>query len=132
MSPIVKNEAVPVGMDALSGITVLIEMSAIKISQPVLITGKMGRHPVKDYSYIMLVQTVNEVHEILRAAVAAGRGEIAGRLIAPGAVEGMLHHRQELNMGKAHLLRILSQPGSERPVGEKAVSFFRHSHHGTQ
>ena len=49
----------------------------------------------------LLVQVVDQEHEVLRRAVAAGRGEVAGRLVAPGAVERMLRHRQELDVGEA-------------------------------
>jgi hypothetical protein len=38
-----------------------------------------------------------------RLAEARGRRIEAGRLIAPGRVEGMLGDRQELDMGEAHV-----------------------------
>ena len=46
------------------------------------------------------------IHEVLGRAVAARRREVAGGLVAPRPVEGMLHHRQELDVGEAHLAEV--------------------------
>ena len=51
----------------------------------------------------MLVQHVDEIHEILRRAVARGRREVAGRLVAPRAVERMLGDRHQLDVREALL-----------------------------
>ena len=68
-----------------------------------LVGREVRRHPVEDHADAVLVQRVDEVHEVLRRAVAAGRREVAGRLVAPRAVERVLHDRQELDVGEAHL-----------------------------
>ena len=49
---------------------------------------------------------IDEGHEVFRRSVAAGDGEIAGGLIAPGSVERVLGNRQQFNMGIAHILHV--------------------------
>ena len=88
----------------------LVQMRAVEIAQAMLVGGEVRRHPVEDHADAVLVQLVDEVHEVLRRAVAAGRGEISGRLIAPRAVERMLHHRHEFDVREAHLLHIGAKP----------------------
>ena len=55
------------------------------------------------------------------AAVAAGRREVAGRLIAPRAVERMLGQRQQLDVGEAQVGGVRRQLAGGRPVAEKAA-----------
>ena len=50
-----------------------------------------------------MTHLVHESHQVLRGAVAAGGGEIARHLIAPAAIEGVLHDGQQLHVGVAHL-----------------------------
>ena len=71
---------------------------------------------------------VDEVHEVLGRPVAAGRGEVAGDLVAPRAVEGVLHHRHELHVGEAHLLAVVGEPRGDLPVAQGAVSVARGPH----
>ena len=58
-----------------------------------------------------LVQHVDQVHQILRRAVARGRREVAGGLVAPRAVERVLGDRQQLDVGEA-LPRTYSASGA--------------------
>ena len=44
--------------------------------------------------------------QVLGRAVAAGGGEITRRLVAPGAVEGVLHDRQQLDVGNTQRLEV--------------------------
>jgi len=44
----------------------------------------------------------------------------------------MLHHRQELNMGKSQLSNVIRELGSKFSVGEMAVPFLRHPAPGAQ
>ena len=97
----IKDVAVPVGMVAFAGIGVLEKVGAVEKGQAVAVGRKMGGHPVEHHADAVLVQPVNERHEILGRAEAAGGGEIAQCLIAPGAEEGMFHDGQEFDMGKA-------------------------------
>jgi hypothetical protein len=50
----------------------------------VRVSGKMRRHPVEDHPYAVLVQAVNQIHEVLGSSIAAGGGKVPGRLVAPG------------------------------------------------
>jgi hypothetical protein len=50
-----------------------------------------------------LVAAIDEAGEVLRRAEGRVRRELAERLVAPGAAEGMRHDRQEFEMGEAHL-----------------------------
>ena len=52
------------------------------------------------------MEGVDQLHQPRRIAEAACRGKIARHLIAPGEIERMLHHRQQLHMGIPHLLDI--------------------------
>ena len=99
----------PVGMKPSAGVGVLVEVGAVEEAEAVFVRGKVGRHPVQDDADAVLVQVVDEIHEILGSAVAAGGGEVAGGLVAPGAVKGMLHDRQEFHVGKAQALDVLGQ-----------------------
>ena len=66
----------------------------------------------------------DQVHEVLRRANRAGGRKIACGLVAPRAVERMLHDGHQFHVREAHLLHIVGQPRSHLPVGERAVAFF--------
>ena len=68
------------------------------------------------------VAGVDERLEVVRRAEAAGRREEAGDLIAPRAGERVLHHRQQLDVGVAHLLDVRDQPLGQLAVRQVAVA----------
>jgi hypothetical protein len=103
-------------VEALARVGVLVEVRAVEAREPVLIGGEVRGDPVEHHADAALVQIVDEVHEILRRTVTRARGEIAGHLIAPRAVERVLHHRQQLDVGEAGLGEIVGER-----VGELAV-----------
>src|SRR5438067_1880429 len=109
-------------MITLLGIGMLEEIGAIEVGEAMLIVGKMRRHPVEDDTDALLVEMIDEKHQILRCAIACRRRKVTYGLIAPRAVKGMLHNRQQLDMGEAHLLGILGQLKGEFPIGEIPVS----------
>ena len=76
----------------------------------------MPGHPVQNDPQPRPVAPVDEVHQVLRPAVPAGGGEIPRHLIAPRAVQRVLHHRHELNVGVAHVLRVGDQRIRQLPV----------------
>ena len=94
VAAIVVDQGTPIPMFTQPGILMLIERCAIKPSQTVGVLGKVRRHPVQDDSDIVLVAVVYEPAEIVWRTIAAGRREIAGGLITPGAIERMLGDRQ--------------------------------------
>jgi hypothetical protein len=90
---VVEGEGVPVRVQALPGIGVLVEVGAVEERQAVAVAREVGRHPVEDYADPALVEGVHQIHEVVRLAEAAGRGEVAHRLVTPRAVERVLRHR---------------------------------------
>ena len=121
VAAVVEDEAVPVGVEALPRVAVLVEVRAVEVAEPVLVGREVRRHPVEDDADAALVQAVDQVHQVLRRAVAAGRREVAGRLVAPRAVERVLHHRQELDVREAELGDVVGQRLGQLAVGERAV-----------
>ncbi len=85
VAAVVEDEPIPVGMKALARIGVLVEVRAVEVGEAVLVGGEVRGHPVENDADAVLVQVVDQVHEVLRRAVAAGGREVAGGLVAPGA-----------------------------------------------
>jgi len=79
---------------------------------------EVRRNPVEDDTYPALVHVVHEVHEVLWRAVATGGRKIARHLIAPGAVEGMLRDRHQLDMRVPELLEIGRKLMRERAIAD--------------
>ena len=88
---------------------VLVEVGAVKLCQSVGIGGKVHRHKVHDDADAHAVAGVDKAGKLGGGAVAAGDGKIAGGLVAPAAVKGMLCQRQQLHMGKV----MVQQPGNQ-------------------
>src|SRR5204863_136512 len=80
---------------------------AVEVREPVLVGREVRGDPVEDHADAAAVQVLDEVHEVLWRAVAGTRGEVAGDLVAPGAVEGVLHDRQQLDVREAELARVV-------------------------
>ena len=116
VAPVVEDRAVPVGVEALAGVGVLVEMGAVEAGEAVGIGGEVRRDPVQDDADPALVESVDHRHEVARGPVARGRREVAERLVAPAPVEGMLHDRQELDVGEAVCAHVVGEG-----IGEVAV-----------
>ena len=99
----------------------LVERRAVELPQAVAVAGEMGRHPVQHHADAVLVAEVDEVHEILRRAVAAGGRVVAHRLVAPTGRERMLADRQQLDVRVAHLLAVLDQLMGQLAVAQPAA-----------
>ena len=87
VAAVVEDEGAPVAVLAEARVGVFVEMGAVEVAEAVFVAREVGRHPVEDDADAALVQRVDEEHEVLRRAEAAGRGEVADRLIAPRGVE---------------------------------------------
>src|SRR6202166_4461719 len=87
----------------------LVKMSAVEIREAVSVGRKVRRHPVENYGDSVLMQVVHQIHEILRRAITRCGCKIAGGLVSPGPVEGMLHYREKFNMGKPHASHVLGK-----------------------
>ena len=66
----------------------------------------------------LLVEVVDEVAEVVRRPEAGRRRVVAGHLVAPRAAEGVLHHRQQLDVGEAEVERVVRQLVGQLPVRE--------------
>ena len=86
---IVEDVALPVLVEALTGILVLVEVGSVEIRQGEAVRGEMGRDPVEDHAQASLVEVVYQIHEILGGTEAARGGEVAGGLVSPGCVVGV-------------------------------------------
>src|SRR5215831_7946552 len=115
-------------MKSLSWIGVLVKIASIEERQAVIVTGKMRWNPVEDHANSVLMQVVDEEHEILRRAVATSGSKVSRRLISPGTVKRMLHHRQELHMSESHVLNVITEPVRKLAIVERTVVFLRHAH----
>src|SRR5687767_12521659 len=86
VASVIEDVAAPIGVKSLTGIGVLVEMRTIEIPETMFVGREMGRHPIQDHSDAALMQSIDQVHEILRRTEPAARCKVAGGLIAPGAV----------------------------------------------
>ena len=114
---IVEHARAPLLVLHLERVGVLIEIGAVELDQALPVLGEVRGHPVHDDADAGLVALVHKIHEVVRRAIARGGGEVAGDLIAPGAVERMLGQGHALDVGVAHLLDIGHQLVGQLPVG---------------
>jgi len=119
-------------MDTLARIRMLIEVRAIEEAQPMGVIGKVRRHPIENHPNAMLVQGIDEIHKVLRRAIATCGSKETRGLVTPGTVEGVLHDGQELDVGESQALHVLGQPRSQLSVAEVPVVLLRHSAPGAK
>ena len=100
-----------------------VEMRAVEECQAVRVAREMRGRPVEKHADAFLVAAVDEIHEIVGRAEAAGHRVIADRLIAPRRIERMLHDRQQFDVRVAHLLDVGNQLVRQFAIGEPAISF---------
>ena len=107
---VVKDQGAPLRVLALARVRMLVEGQAVELLEAVGVLREMRRHPVQDHADPVPVAQIHEIHEAGGVAEAAGRREIPGDLVAPGLVQRVLHHRQQLDVVEAFLLHILHEP----------------------
>src|SRR5262245_21289394 len=107
-------------------------MRAVKVGDAVLVAGEVTWHPVKDDANTALMEIVDQVHQVLRSAIAAGRREEPGALVSPGAVERMLADRQELDVCEVEAQDVVGKSRGHLGVGEPAVSLLGDAHPRTE
>src|SRR5713226_5579688 len=93
---------------------------------------KVRWDPVQDHSDAILMQAVNEVHEILRRAVATRRSKVTSSLITPRTIEGVFRNGQKLHMRKTRLSDVFSQSTRHFAIGKRAVPLFGNTLPGTK
>src|SRR6185295_7588982 len=81
MPAVVENEAVPVFVDSDSRVGMFVKVGAVEVAERPFVCGKVRGHPVQNHRYSMLVQVIDQVHQVLRSAITAGGREISRRLI---------------------------------------------------
>ncbi|OPZ92587.1 MAG: hypothetical protein BWY73_00731 [candidate division TA06 bacterium ADurb.Bin417] len=116
VAPVVEDVGSPVPVFALARVGVFVEGGAVEPGQAVVVGREVGRRPVEDDSDPVAVQVVDEPGEVLRLAVPAGGGEVAGGLVAPGFIEGVLGDRQQFDVGEAEGTQVLDQARGQFPV----------------
>src|SRR5208337_5167088 len=79
---IVKEVSLPVGVKSLARVGVLEQVRAVEESQAVGVGREVRWNPVENDANVVLVEAIDQVHEILRRAVARGGGEVAGGLVS--------------------------------------------------
>jgi hypothetical protein len=85
----------------------------------------MRRHPIHDHADPGLVTFVDKMAELIRRSEAAGGREVIRDLITPGALEGMLGHRHELDVGVAHLDYVRNERLGQFEITERPIAFVR-------
>ena len=120
---IVKHPGAPAVVLPLIGVAVFIAGAAVKFIQAELILAEMGGHPVQQHADARLVALVDKIHEVLGRPVTGSGSEIARTLIAPGGVQRMLRHRQQLDEIVAHVLHIGHQLLRQIPVAHGFAVF---------
>jgi hypothetical protein len=92
-----------------------------KKAQAVRVAREVRRHPVQQHADAVLMAVIHKVHEVVGRAEAAGRRKVAGHLIAPRTVEGVLGDGQQFDVRVAHLLGVLHKLMRQVAIGEEAV-----------
>ena len=118
---VVEYPGAPVGVFPLPGVGILVAGLSVKFVQAEGVLGEVGGHPVQDHADARLMELVHQPHKVVGGTEPAGGGKIAGTLIAPGVVQGMLGDGEQLHMGEAHLLHVGHQILADIPVGEHLV-----------
>ena len=103
---------------------------AVKGGKTVGVGAKTAGHPVHDHADARLVARIDKVHELLRVAVARRGGIVAGRLVTPGAIEGMLHKRHDLDMRVAHVADVVHELNRQVVVGVELAALRGEGIHG--
>ena len=99
---VVEHERAPVGVRA-PGPGVLVQLGAVEAGQGPLVAGEVGRDPVEQDADAVGVQGVDEELEVVGRAPRRLGGEERGDLVAPRAAVGVVHHRQQLDVGEPHV-----------------------------
>jgi hypothetical protein len=118
---VVEDEAAPVRVEPLAAVRVLVQVGAVEVGQRPGVGGEVARYPVEDHADPGLVQHVHEVHEVLRGAVPARRGEVPGRLVAPRREERVLGDRQQFDVGEPHVLAVRGELRADLAVVQRVV-----------
>ena len=85
---------------------------------------KMRGYPVEYYSNAFGVKGIDQLHELLRRAIAARWREVSCKLVTPRSVERVFHDRHELDVCETKIFYITDKLGAHFGIGERTVIFF--------
>src|SRR6202140_3779583 len=88
--------------------------------------------PVENDRDVVLVQIVDEVHEILRRAITRCGSEVTRGLISPRTIEGMLHDGEQFNVGESQLIDVVGEAGRDLAISKRTVVLFGDAHPGAE
>src|SRR6266481_9021413 len=108
------------------------QMSAVKEGEAVAVGREVRWDPVENDRDVVLVQIVDEVHEILRRAVTRRGSEVTCGLISPGTVERMLHNREQFDVGESQLIHVVGEAGRDLAISKRTVVLFGDAHPGAE
>ena len=97
------------------------EMGAVKLGEAVGVAREVCGSPIENDADAGLMAAVDEFLKIAGRAEAGGSGVVAESLVAPGAVEGMLHDREQFDVGVAEIFYVRDELVGEFGVGEPAI-----------
>ena len=86
---------------------------------------EVGGNPIDDHANPRLMKQIDKLHEVMRRTEAAGRSEVARRLIAPRAVERELVDRHQLDVRVPEFLHVVDQERSQLAVVEELTTILR-------
>jgi hypothetical protein len=109
VTPIIEYLGAPLRMLAQPRIRVLVQGSPVELRQPMPIAREVRRHPIENDADAGLMAAIDEVHEVLRRAVAGRGGVVPHHLIAPGSVQRMFRHAHEFHMRVPHVLDVRNE-----------------------
>src|SRR5258708_5350447 len=112
-------------MRALARVGMLVKMSTVELREAVSISWKMRWSPIKNHADPGLMAAVHKFHELGGCAEAARGGEVAERLVAPGAVIRVLHDGEQLDVGIAELFYIGNELIAQLAISQPAVVVVR-------
>src|ERR1700730_17590555 len=115
-------------MEALACIGVLEQVSAVEEGEAVAVGREVRWDPVENDRDAMLVQIVDEVHEILRRAVTRRRSEVTCGLISPGTVERMLHDGEQFDVRESELIHVVGETRRDLAISKRTIVLFGDAH----
>ncbi|MBG9885398.1 hypothetical protein ABE10_02110, partial [Bacillus toyonensis] len=117
-APVVEDQRPPVLVLAASRIRVLVDGFPVETREGEGVLREVAGNPVQDDPDARLMETVDEIAEVVRLAVPVGRGVIAADLIAPGAAEGVLGYGHELHVREAGRVDMSDELVRKGPVAQ--------------
>src|SRR5208337_1536788 len=120
VAPVVVDERTPVLVFALARVGVLVKVRTVEKGKAVPVFGEMRRNPIQDDPESGLVGLVDKVAEVIGGAEARGGRKVAGRLVTPRTVIGMLGDGHELDMAISHVFDVLHKLLGKLTIAEPA------------